>query len=54
VLLWPWLLAFAALVLLVEMYFVHRLCPVMNPAVAHSTVARHGIIAPASKQEVTR
>lgn len=54
VLLWPWLLALAALVLLAEMYFVHRLCPVMNPAVTHSTVARHGILAPTTKAEVAR
>ena len=54
VLLWPWLFAFAALVLLVEMYFVHRLCPVMNPTVATSTVAKHGIMAPTSKQEAKR
>jgi len=52
VLLWPWLFALAALVLLAEMYFVHKLCPVMNPAVAGSTVARHGILAPTTKAEV--
>lgn len=54
VLLWPWLFALGALLLLAEMYFVHRLCPVMNPAVATSTVAKHGILAPTSKPEVTR
>ena len=54
VLLWPWLFALAALVLLAEMYFVHRLCPVMNPAVTSSTVARHGILAPTTKAEVAR
>jgi len=54
VLLWPWLFALGALVLLAEMYFVHRLCPVMNPAVATSTVAKHGILVPTSKPEVTR
>ena len=43
-----------ALVLLAEMYFVHRLCPIMNPAVASSTVAQHGILAPTSKAEVVR
>ena len=53
-LLWPWLFALAALVLLAEMYFVHRLCPVMNPAVTSSTVARHGILAPTTKAEVAR
>jgi len=52
VLLWPWLLALGALVLMAEMYFVHRLCPVMNPAVAGSTVAKHGIMAPTAKAEV--
>ena len=52
VLLWPWLLALGALVLCAEMYFVHRLCPVMNPAVAGSTVAQHGILAPTTKAEV--
>ena len=54
VLLWPWLFALGALVLLTEMYFVHRLCPVMNPAVATSTVAQHGILAPTSKAEVVK
>lgn len=52
VLLWPWLFGLAVLALLAEMYFVHRLCPVMNPAVAGSTVAQHGMIAPAAKAEV--
>ena len=52
VLLWPWLFALGALVLLAEMYFVHRLCPVMNPAVASSSVVRHGILAPTTKAEV--
>lgn len=57
VLLWPWLMALAALLLLAEMYFVHRLCPVMNPTVAASSVARHGIVAPmtsASGEEAAR
>lgn len=48
VLLWPWLFVLGALLLLAEMYFVHRLCPVMNPTVASSTVARQGILAPTS------
>jgi hypothetical protein len=52
VLLWPWLFVLGALLLLAEMYFVHRLCPVMNPAVTGSHVARHGILAPTSKAEV--
>src|SRR5439155_5189837 len=51
VLLWPWLFALGALVLLTEMYFVHRLCPVMNPAGATSSLAQHGILAPTSKAE---
>jgi hypothetical protein len=54
VLLWPWFFGLAALALLAEMYFVHRLCPVMNPAVAHSTVAQHGLLAPTAQPEVTR
>ena len=53
VLLWPWLFAIGALLLFAEMYFVHRLCPVMNPAVATSTVARHGILAPTSSGPVS-
>jgi hypothetical protein len=52
VLLWPWLFVLGALLLLAEMYFVHRLCPIMNPAVAGSHVARHGILAPTTKAEV--
>ncbi len=52
VLLWPWFFALAALVLLAEMYFVHRLCPVMNPASTGSSVAKHGILASTTKAEV--
>ena len=54
VLLWPWFFGLAALALLAEMYFVHRLCPVMNPTVAHSTVAQHGLLAPTAQPEVAR
>ena len=52
VLLWPYLLACAALLLLAETYLVHRLTPALNPAVASSSVAQHGILAPASRKEV--
>lgn len=44
--LWPWLVALGSLVLLAEMYFVHRLCPQMNPKVVESVVHRRGLIVP--------
>jgi hypothetical protein len=40
--LWPWLLVVAGLLFAAEMYFVHRLCPQMNPAVAEPFVRRRG------------
>ncbi|MBI4024248.1 MAG: BatA domain-containing protein [Verrucomicrobia bacterium] len=45
VLLWPWLVALACVMLLTEMFFVHWLCPRMNPSVVSSSVAAHGILA---------
>ena len=41
--LWPWLLALGAALLLAEMFFVHWLCPRVNPTVAESMVPRQGI-----------
>jgi hypothetical protein len=39
----PWLVFIACLCLLAEMFFVHWLCPKVNPAVTgHSSVAAHG------------
>jgi hypothetical protein len=46
VLLWPWFVAAACLMMLGEMFFVHWLCPKVNPKVAVSTVGTHGILAP--------
>lgn len=45
--LWPWLIALGGLLLIVEMYLVHYLCPRMNPTLATSVIETHkGIIAP--------
>jgi hypothetical protein len=44
--LWPWLVLLAGLLLLAEMYFVHRLCPRVNPATAGSVVHKRGLLRP--------
>jgi len=44
--LWPWLVLLAGLLLLAEMYFVHRLCPRVNPATAGSVVHKRGLVRP--------
>ncbi len=44
--LWPGLLLLAAVLLVVEMIYVTRLCPRVNPAVAASVVHRRGILRP--------
>jgi hypothetical protein len=49
--LWPWLVALACLVFLAEMYFVHRLCPRMNPGVVAPVVPRHGMFGPKREPE---
>jgi hypothetical protein len=46
--LWPWLLLAAAMVLLLEMYLVHRLCPQANPKLVQNIVTRHGSSQPSS------
>jgi len=40
----PWLMALACVMLLAEMYLVHRLCPAVNPTVVSSVIARHGFL----------
>ncbi|MEO8207044.1 MAG: hypothetical protein ABI615_12755, partial [Chthoniobacterales bacterium] len=45
-LLWPWFLGLACLMLLAEMFFVHWLCPRVNPKVITSSVPDQGIMAP--------
>jgi hypothetical protein len=45
---WPWLLALAGLVLLAEMYLVHRLCPRANPKLVQNIVGRRGLLRPSS------
>jgi hypothetical protein len=37
----PWLVALACLMMLAEMWFVHRMCPAVNPTVASSLIDRH-------------
>jgi len=44
--LWPVLLGVAALLLMLEMFFVHRLCPRVNPTVAEVVVHRRGLLRP--------
>jgi hypothetical protein len=44
--LWPILVGLAALLLLIETYFVHRLCPRVNPTVAEVVVHRRGLLRP--------
>ncbi|MCX5660997.1 MAG: hypothetical protein NTW19_15015, partial [Planctomycetota bacterium] len=46
--LWPPAFFLACLLMLVEMYLVHRLCPRMNPGVAGGVVNRRGMIAPSA------
>lgn len=38
--LWPWLVGLAGLVFIAEMFFVHWLCPRMNPALTSMVVTR--------------
>jgi len=40
----PWLMVLACAMLMAEMYFVHRLCPAVNPTVVSSVIARHGFL----------
>jgi hypothetical protein len=47
-LLWPWLVFLAAMLLLTEMYFVHRLCPRVNPTVTENVVHKRGLLRPAA------
>jgi hypothetical protein len=42
--LWPWLVALGAMMLIFEMFFVHWLCPRMNPALASVVVHRRGLL----------
>lgn len=49
--LWPPAFFLACLLMLVEMYLVHRLCPRMNPGVAGGVVNRRGMLAPSSAPE---
>ena len=42
--LWPWLVGLAGIVLIAEMFFVHWLCPRMNPALASVVVHRRGLL----------
>jgi hypothetical protein len=46
--LWPALLLLAGLLLLVETYVVHRLCPKVNPEVVDSVVPQRGMLRPVS------
>lgn len=47
---WPWLIALAGLMLLTEMYLVHRFCPRVTSAVTSSVVHQKRILAPAEKE----
>jgi hypothetical protein len=48
--LWPWLVGFAGVVLIAEMFFVHWLCPKTNPALASVVVHRRGLFKPAPER----
>jgi hypothetical protein len=50
--LWPWLIALGGLLLLAEMFFVHWLCPKVNPALAQSNVPRQGIFTVRTAEKV--
>jgi hypothetical protein len=41
-LLWPWFIGAACLMMLLEMFLVHKLCPKMNPGITQSAIADHG------------
>jgi hypothetical protein len=41
-LLWPIFIGLATLMLLLEMFLVHKLCPKMNPGITQSAIADHG------------
>lgn len=45
ILLWPWLIGLGCVLLLAEMFFVHWLCPRVNPKIIASSVTDHGIMA---------
>lgn len=47
----PWLVVAATIVLLAEMFLVHWLCPRINPALAASHVHRRGFVAPLRSRE---
>jgi hypothetical protein len=42
--LWPWLVGLGGVMLILEMFFVHWLCPRMNPALASVVVHRRGLL----------
>jgi hypothetical protein len=48
---WPWLLLLAGLVLLAEMYLVHRLCPRANPKLVQNIVGRRVLLRPSGSTE---
>lgn len=49
VMLLPWLALLAAGILLLEMFFVHWLCPRMNPATIESRTSRDGLLKPVNR-----
>lgn len=50
----PWLIATALLCLIAEMFFVHWLCPKMNPAISESHHRRKGFVAPLKERQADR
>jgi hypothetical protein len=51
IILWPWLLGLAAVLLLLEMFFVHWMCPRANPTLAEVVVHKRGLLKPMSSTE---
>ena len=49
IMLLPWLALLAAVFFMLEMFFVHWLCPRMNPATIDSRTSRDGLLKPVNK-----
>jgi hypothetical protein len=49
--LWPWLVGLSCLFILLEMYYVHRVCPAGAPSLASSVVEKGRILATPSESE---
>lgn len=50
--LWPWAVVIGCLCLLAEFFFVHWLCPRMNPNIAESVIHRRGMLRTSEVQSI--